>query len=548
MKNIFPPLIIACLVFCNVSVGQVSQEQRNRRRALVEDLLKGLIESQAEPQRTAPRPGQNVRPDTFPKNNSGRLDPNMNRRPGNGVVIETSADMLSARRELKNWSKVSNDLVKELRYHEHESPALRPYLADAMKTQASINALVLKAELYPTLPQLINDFGAIDRDWRVLSHRLKQSGALSSECMGLVNSIGNLDTQLCGLFKIEPQLNRQELMRLTTELNANYKHLVQDVYYQTRGKPGGQAILRQGQELYTIINESSALIPRGGYDSIVNAYKNCNVRWREFSGSLRKISDQRIRRDIQEIETLGAQIHEQLWLPVELDRDYINHLTSTIAQDANRVFDSVSINQLLKCEQPGLVLNSVREFNQTCDAFARTVSNGRSQSDLSWDFKLFQDQWDKIHDTFHNLKDPQIDQQLEEIDYAMGTLKNTFGDGPVIDHQMMTQIAANLDQLCHQLNDDIHRRVDRRRYDNGFHRKICAQAESLHDLVHDMHRDVVSKRGRINDGHQLPAIFDHWVALRPMINECKPEDLNSFREIRRQIEPLMVKLQVVFSD
>ncbi len=548
MKKIVLPLIVISLISCDVSLAQVTQEQRNRRRALVEDLLKGLIESQTEPQRAAPMPGRNVRPDTFPKNNSGRRNPNSARRPGNGVVIEASADMLTARRDLKSWSRASNDLVRELRNREHESPVLRPYLADAMKTQASINALIIKAELYPTLPPLVNDFGAIDRDWRVLSHRLKQSGALDTECVGLVNSIGEMDTQLCGLFRIEPQLNRQELMRLTTELNANYKHLLQDVYYQTRGTPGGKTVLRRGQELYTVINESSALIPRGSYDSIVAAYKNCNARWREFSGSLRKIPDQRIRRDIQEIETLGGQIHEQLWLPVELDRDYINHLTSTIGQDANRVFDSVSVSQILQCEQPGMVLNSVREFNQTCESFARTVATGRSQRDLGWDFKLFQNQWNKIHDTFHDLRDPQIDQQLDDIDYAMGTLRNIFGEGPVIDHQMMTQIARNLDQLCHQLNDDIHRRVDRRRYDKGFQRNICSQSDSLHELVHDLHRDVVSKRGGTIDRQQLTNIFGQWVALRPLINECKPEDLNTFREIRRQIEPLMVKLQVVFSD
>lgn len=535
-------VVISSLAFCNLSEAQVNDSQRAQRRALVEDLLRGLLDSQTQPKGASPG-GQ---PQYVPGGQSRPRPPRYIPGPG-GIVIAVSPEMKDARKQIRSWQVSCEKLVDELRFHEHESPQLRPLLADAMKIQAAVNALNNKAQLYPTLNPLVNDFGAIDRDWRVLSHRLQQVDGLTPKCRTLVTSIAEMDTQLCSLFGIQPQIDRQELVRLTTELNSHFKHLLQDVYYQMRGKPKGKMIMQQGQELYSRINQSSSLIPRGSYDSIVKAYRDCNTQWRYFSRQLRAVTDQRIRRDIQEIELLGRQIHEQLWLPVEMDRDYVTHLMTSIQQDAALLFDTVSLNQLMTCQQPNAVIRSVKEFQNSCASFTESIASGKSPDKLAWDFKRFEKQWNGVQKPFREFQDNEVNYQLDEINYTMTTLQETFGRGIEIDHQSLVQIAANLDQLCQELSIDIHRRIHRRRYDKRFHDSICDQADTLHDAVHDFHRGIISHRSGGIDRKQLSGVFHHWKALKQMMNKCQPKDQAELLKIRRQIEPLMVKLQLVFA-
>lgn len=327
-------------------------------------------------------------------------------------------------------------------------------------------------------PQL-DDFRLIDRDWRVSSHRLKQTRGLPTDCFRFLNSIGDLDSQLCGVFNIELQIDRHELQRLATRLSSDYDHLLQNVYYLVRGQRDGRELITQGQQLQAMIAQSSALISRGSYDEIVSAYQQSTKNGEGFSHQLSKLRDERLRHAIADIETTERLIHEQLWLPIGIDREYLAGMASGIAADAIRVFDSISLTKLMTAKQPGISLTAAREFQHACVNFSNGVSSGASLEDLEWDFRLFEVQWIEIHDRFHEFDVAEVDNLLEKIQFSMDTLKRTFGNAPAMDPGMTAQLTANLNALCHQTSRDVHARCIQPRYDNSFQNLICGAADQL---------------------------------------------------------------------
>ena len=525
-------LLSLVLMFFSITTSNAQDQRRQQRRALVEDLLRGLIESQASP------PPSNARPTT--PNNRPTTRPN--------VTVEVSREMLAARQHLVKWNNSSNKLVEELRHHEYEAPQLRPLMADAIKIQASVQLLNRKAQLYPNIDPLLGEFSLIDQNWRVLSHRLKKTNGLPRECSAYIDSIVDLDTKMCGLFKIQPQIDRRELARLTSELKSDYDHLMHNVSYLARGRQGGAQLIRNGQTLQAMMEQSGALIGRGDYDTIVSAYMQCNKNWRPFSRSLAQFQDERLRYSIQKIETTGRMIHEQLWLPEILDRDYLSSVTDAVAVDSKRVFDSITLSEILSHPQPGFAMNSAREFQTACGNFSRALKSSASVDDLEWDYRLFEVQWEEMHHLLHALKNRKVDHQLEDIELTMKTLGDTFGEPPAIDHGMMRQLTANLDALCRQATHSIHQRVTNQRYDAGFHDEICGASDQLAQSANLLHQTVLRQPNTIQTGKDLNDLFLQWRRLKPMMTKCKPEDRQVFSQLRSQIEPLMVKLQVVFAD
>ena len=544
MLRMIIPLSLAFLI--GFSSFADAQDKRARRRALVEDLLRGLIDSQvpdqpdpryAQPRQPQPRPGV-----------SGKVPQPKPRPTVKPVVVAVTPTMLTARKSLAKWNTTCGQLIGEIRQQEIESPQLRPLLGDALKVQANIDRLCRKSEIHPNLGPLKKDFQVLDSDWRMLSYRLKASGAMSTKCSGLANSISALDQELCGLFRIEPQINRVEITRLATKMSSDYDHLLHDLYYVCRSQPNGRKVLAKGQELQTLIDQVCATVGNGSYESIVGGYKQVMKKWKGFHREIHPFEDERIRRSVSELEIDGNLLREQLWLPAELDREYLALLSSTVAADANHVFNSISLTKLMQCKSPGNALSSAREFQNACAKFGHSISSGASVEDLKWDFRLFQVQWAEMNQMFREFEVPKVNNRLEDIQYSMATLRKSFGKAPVMDYNQMRQLCANLGALFQRTSQDIRQCVVEPNYQVGFQQQICSAADQCSLSAAQLNQRIARNPNVVLKQQDLNNMFVQWKTLKPLINQCRDVDKRRLLQMRSQIEPLMVKLQVVYAD
>lgn len=524
---------IAILVAPNALDAQVSEQQRQQRRAFVGDLLKTLIESQMEREPVQPPPGRpNLRP--FPGHDH---------RPTQSLTPQ----MITARAKIQAWEAESEGLVRMLRQEEQRIPRVRPLLADALNTTAEIKSLRANMSRVHTLDPLTDSFCQLDTDWRLLNHKLSQLNGLRPECTACMKRMNDFDTELCGLFGVQPQFNRRELSRYCTQLASSFQHLIQDVRYDMRGDANYGAVLGGCQRIYARLNEADRLIARGSYDSIVRIYKQCIGDWRKLKYSLASCPHGRIQRDVHQIETLGAHIGELLWLPVEIDRQYLAQVIASMEREVATTFKQVSLHDILACKTPGAVLQCSREFQIQCGKLSQRLTSNADLESLLWEFKQFSNLWNDLQGHLAGFNSPRMGRSIGQIDSGFQVLQGTFGDGPLIDRATMAEICSDLDQLSYRLIDVVERDTVRG-YDSAFHENICDCSRKFHTCIHEMHEHALADRR--HDAHaaqDVRAAVLAWERMRPLIAKCKPEHRRRLMNLRSRIEPLMVKLQVVFA-
>ncbi len=525
---------MANFAIAGAATAQVTDQRRANRRAFVEDLLRGLIESQV-PQQLPPRQVTGRQP----------LPPG--RQPIQRPVVEVSPDMLAVRNGLSQMAGQYDGLIRELQTMEFRSPRIRPLMADALQVRAAVDGLARKAELYPRVDALTADYQAIDRNYRVLTHRLRETGQMTDACQRVLQQIDTLDTQLCERFGIRPQIDRRELLRLTTTLRSDFQHTLQDLYYESNDQPELRPALQSGKVLLANLNQATGLISTADYEQIVAAYQGCHDQWRDFNRQLYRFPNQRIIRDVQQLKSTGAQIQDLLYLHSEVDREYLQFLAGAVSSNAAGMMNLVTMTHLLNCPDPVRMVNDAREFCALADGLKSNVAAGQPIEDLAWDFRLFDVQWSTMRDQLAALNDELINQRLSEINYTVATLGLNVGEGPAISADQMLQLTSQLDQLTYQLQRETDRRLGRGGYQAGFANQLRKRSEDLHDGIHVLQTSLAAGETVQQVSRQVRRVTRSWDKVTPQLAKMSERDQRDLAYLRSQIEPSMVKLKLVFS-
>ena len=513
--------------------GQVTDQRRQNRRKLVGDLLETLIESQVNRNPQAPAPGRpNLRP-AWPEKNYKPSQP-------------LSPKMVSARKVLKQWETESASFVTVLRSQDTNAVALRPVLADALSTHAQIRALREHSARTAQLSPLTDSFCRLDESWRVLNHQLTRVRGLPQGCLTSIERISGYDTQLCELFEVQPQFNRRELARQCTAMSTSLRNLQEDIRYDLRSDPNYRATLRNCQQLYSRLNESIGLVERGTYDQVVGVYKLGVSDWRKLKYQLVSSPHGRLHRKVHQIESIGASIADLLWLEAELDREYLRIVIQSMQRDAELAFQQVNLKQILNSPNPAVLIANSRSFQAHCATLSSKLKSNVAVDDLLWDYQQLSNQWGKLNASLIEMKIPRFEHVIGEVDSGMVVLQSAFGQGPIINRATMTQICGNLEQLVYQFQNVVDTRTVSG-YDPTLRADLRNSTRAMLGGVHQLHEHVIGNRRYDSDAvADLANVMKHWRKIRPMIGRCKPAEKAQLSQLRAGIEPLLVKLQVIF--
>jgi len=539
MKRLNFLVIVLVMLF-----GSTAHAQNQQRRELIQGLLKGLIESQLE-QPQQGRPSQPYGGQSIPGQRVPSRQPSRPAVPGRSVKIEVSPVMLSARGRLNQWNTAAGKLVGELRRHEQASPQLRPLLADSMRFQAAVAGLCRRAEISPTLRPLSGDFAALDRDWRIINNRLKITSGFPASCQIFVDLLNDLDRQLCDDFKLQRQVNRVELNRLATTMNNDFEHLLRGLYYSRT--PQGSKLIREGQRLQASIGQAASLVSHGSYADLVNAYTSCLKDWRTFSRQVLVLRDERLKFSIQHIEDNGRLIQEQLFIPIELDRRYLASITAELGVDSDELFQSVSMADLLKQKNPLEAINHGRSFSVACASLNKDIESNVPKDKLAWSYLSFANSWEATYRSFRELNNPVVNHRLEAIGLTVNSLGEVLGGNSLLSHDELVHLLSELDALCRQTAFDAHQYIKEPRYSAKFHDQMCGGFDELQRQAYAIHRDSVNPTYKVNP-KTLQPMFQQWDTLVPLIAECKGVDRNRFSKYRQDLEPIMVKLRILYGN
>ena len=528
----FPLLTLLCVAA--TSWGQPTPDVRTRRRSFVENVLKTLIDSQVE------------REEVFHEHHH---------RPRPGAPAPVSKKMLRVRQELATLSQSSGDLLFALQREQQYQPQLRPLLADCVQIKANSEVLLKRANTYPDLAVITTEYRQIDRDWRILRNRLKKVRKLNVGCTKQMEVVDRCSRDLCGVLEIQPQFNRQEIVALSAAYTSDIRALVHDVQSDLRVIPQGPAVLRDCRELYSMCNQTSRLAQTGNYDAVVKNYQTCQRLWRRIAKRLVSCRSERVRRHVHTIEEIGQQCQEQLWIPVEVDTEFVGDLVRTLDTDIHGLLENIRAEDLLNCDRPCQALEILRDFRDGCHELSGRMQGNPAFDSLAWDFRSLDVMWHDVNQLCRQFPVQEAQMHLDNMDHIMQLAREYLGDAPVITQTGLVQVCGELDQLAHQMGYQIRQAVTPGNFQRPFIQQINNDCASLQTAVHELHQSAISEcaESHVHAAPRARRVLELWRALRvrmktAMAGNCPVEQRLECLRIRNQLEPLMVKLQVVYDS
>ena len=538
------------------AIAQPPASVRSRRRSMVEGLLRTLIESQVEEEVAHGRrhghkqgPAKAGQPRVVIEN--GAL--NTGRRPGAVRVVECSREMTVARKQLSQMNQACGTLVQELAVEQQYLPQVKPLLADCLSIQAASQVLVQRAQAYPDVKVIRDDCRRLDRKWRVLAHRLKRVRNLNNRCQEQIQIVDNCGTQLCSACDYQPQFDRNQVIKLSNSLAGDMRHLMQDVYHEVNVIPEGPQILQDCKSLYSRVNQSQALARTGSYEEIVDRYQNCHRDWRQLSLRLAKCKSDRIVHHVHEIEQVGQQFQEQLWIPVEVDMQFIQNLMLSIDADVHGAFANISLDEFLGAQPLCQAATACLEFRESAHGLAECFGNNPTLEDLQWDFRSLDVQWSEIQQLCRQFSSPQMQHHLDGVESAMASAREYLGDIPLITQPQLVEVVGDMNQLCHDMHHQVKEIVVAPGYDQRIARDVRGSCQELEVAIQQLHQSAITDCGRshLQARDKAERVLRLWGGVKKSVKKtlagrCTDRQRQETLAIRNQLEPLMIKLQVVY--
>jgi hypothetical protein len=528
-----PCICLAYICFAGAAYAQVrEQDQQERRRQFVEDLLRTLVDTRVL------RESDRHRRVTVPVRPSPP-------RPRPSL----SSEYRDARRAIDELSVGAGELITALRRDERLSPGIRPYLGDAITFKAMTDALIRRADAYPDTAALAAGLSPIDQHWRVLSHRLQHTPYLSSSSQACLRKLTDRHRRVCQLLKLAPQLDRAALAQRCLALAADIDTLLENVAFDVTQQKDRNELLTQGRKLLSQVNYlASAVAADATRDTVVAQYTKFYAEWRSFAGHLRVAKAFRyLERGIRRADRLNLQIHDLLWIPRETDRAGIAYTARLLVSDFNFLCDRVTLTDLLAWDDGPAAVEKMREFQALCTEFNRAAAGKPNVEDLRWDFRLLYVEWQQIRDRFVTPAETETTRRLALMDETILAMRELLDSSSVVNQETVVELAAEVETLAELMNRDMISCVGRPgRYTPQFRQQAAACSNSFYNLARQFHAGVI--RGGPNDATVRKTCSDlayTWQRFQGYVAQLEHHDRSAVMRHYERFAPAMARLQIM---
>ena len=123
----------------------------------------------------------------------------------------------------------SECLYRALQTDYQRYPEIRPFLTDLLSMRARASRAAQDMQASVSLERMLPQFQQMGSDWRLLSHQMSQSRQLSRTSLDSIDRIDRLERELEKVFKMEPQLNRLELLTEFARMDSALRNMVSEL-------------------------------------------------------------------------------------------------------------------------------------------------------------------------------------------------------------------------------------------------------------------------------------------------------------------------------
>jgi hypothetical protein len=502
--------------------AQVRPVSHTGQSHLFDDIVKGLVD-------------QNL---NF--NSSRPLD--QNRNPVAGPELQ------QAQQAITRFANDAGLLISALRIEERYSPNVRGLIGDALRVKADADVLVQRAAYMTTIRQFTDEYANIDQQWRVLSNQLKQIPNVGSRVVQEVNRVNQSAEAIARNSKLDPQMQRDELMQSFHALAADLKYLSDDIGTDLWSHPNRDTLAQQVFDLQNRTNQLvSAVQYNYGYQYVKGSYEQFFEKWMVTKRSLREIDNQNLQRHIDHVTQATERLHELLWLPPFVDGGDILYMANTLKTNLDSICDGISLTKLMALPNSDKIFAAAREFYSMCDQFRSTVSSAQEFDEVQWDFREVDVAWNDLRNLIVNLKDQSTMQNIAQIDNSIMDLRDALGQQSTVDTHEIMEVVSTIDNMTDLLYYDLNRYVGQsNRYPASFRSQAVNSAMNLHRTAHTLYESVAQKHSASTIRQQSQALVSQWNDLQQYLAKIPADERAHIARTSGQIGPALAKLQVMY--
>jgi hypothetical protein len=340
------------------------------------------------------------------------------------------------------------------------TPELRPFLSDAAKLQFRVDSLARQVERGYELRRVASDFRSIDRDWRNLAHGLDQIHAENRNMTVIIKRINTHDKELGDIFKIRPQLDRDQLIAYAATLRTDLLNLVDDIEMEFGNSAKSYEYILQTRSLSEDMQHLQDIIKDGyTFDEIISDYKRFRRQWGEFVVASEQLDNRYVSRGIRRVAITDNQIRKLLWMPVQTNRAELTQMAETLLRDLDEFMSRTPLKLIIRLDDPELALSSSDEFNEYCKELRQCILRGDSEAELRYCFADVQRTSAVFLQAFQPLMSQAGQSVLREIENELNTLGVAFNyshGSDVSSQREFVDLVTKLENLAQHSEFDVH--------------------------------------------------------------------------------------------
>lgn len=462
--------------------------------------------------------------------------------PARRIVNSPTKEMEQARQILPLIARDADQLTNILYDDMARVPAIRQDWTQVLKLRARINVVADRAKGINDHLELVDELKQLDQEWRVIAHRLSSLRGLDPRALQIIDRINQTATKMSEALAIAPQFDQNQLIQETAALYADLQNLLEDIEIELGQSPDRTQLLLDGRRIQQEIRHVSLLLNNNGsYDDVVNEYKRFQKMWYPYSASLRQYNNRYLERSVRRIAHADYQILELLWMPQQVDRSQLLHLTSTLQRDVDEFFTRAPLKLLIELPDSDIVLSVSDQFYGMCENFIDTVNRGEGQQGLLDAYRSVEVGWTEFINVFRPINSQKAHLVLADIEKGIVALRESMQVNEAFDRRAAIDRIAAIEHSAVDLEMDIRRwlTTERPRFENDARRDATDFALGANRL-HTQLIDGASIGELRTTADQL---YDQWQRLHGYIRQCRTADRTRLLDSASRITPELVDLR-----
>jgi hypothetical protein len=530
---------LAAAAIPQAAVAQRSEDER--RRELVDELLKSLIDSELDKRSTPPAEPTFTTPERAPRATPGPA-PRTNVAPTARVVNAPTREMTEARRVLAEISRDADQLANLLNADVTRVPGIRPYLGDVLKLRARAAVLAQRSTQINDHRQVLPDLQNLDRDWRVLAYRLQSIRGLDRRATQYMDRLNGYADALSATFNMQPQVDHRELLQKAAALAAGLHGLIEDIEIELSQSTERHGLLLDGRRTeQQAVSLTNTIADQAESERILEEYQKFNVLWRPYAARIRPLDNLYLERDVRRIDELDAGIQTLLLIPQEVDRTQILRLAELLKKDMDDFYARAPLRLLIELPENERVLPVADQFFGVCENFIRNVETGQEPGSVIEDFQYIESSWQEFDRLLRPVNSRAAQQVLQQIQERMQAIRTALNMQDGFDRNVSVDLAAALDNLAEHLQQDLGHWLS---YNpTNFRNQALRDSSEFAAAAHQLHIDVLNGADARTVRQSADRLHELWRKTHQWVLQCNTEDRVHLQRISSRITPALVDLR-----